>query len=129
MAIQDERVISLLHSDLVRSVQAALADQLIRDGKATPDQELGLTFYAVAHDQLEVLCEVRARGNTLFQMRGGPTQLAAVAASEALKRLSAEERQRIAGDATVRWRLVQFSGSGEAVDRFFVDVTFPLTQS
>jgi hypothetical protein len=129
VAIQDERVISLLHSELVRAVQAALANQLIRDGKAEPDQELGLTFYALAHDQLEVLCAVRAKGRTLLQMRGGPSQLAAVAASEALKRLSPAERQRIAGDAIVRWRLVQFSGGGEAVDRFFADVTFSLTQS
>lgn len=121
-----ERVISLLHSEVVRAVQEALAQQLTRDGRAAPGQELGLTFYALTADQMTVVCDVRGGGRRLFQMHGGPAQLAAVAAGVALGRLSPTERKSIAGDATVRWRSVQFTGGGEAVDRFFVDVTFPL---
>ncbi|HLO02194.1 MAG TPA: hypothetical protein VK191_03690 [Symbiobacteriaceae bacterium] len=122
-----ERVISLLHSEVIRAVQEALAQQLKQDGKAAPGQELGLTFYASTADQMTVVCEVREGGRPLFQMQGGPAQLAAVAAGVALRRLSPAERRRVAGDAAVRWRSVRLdSGGGEALDRFFVDVTFPL---
>lgn len=121
-----ERVISLLHSEVVRAVQEALAQQLTRDGKASPGQELGLTFYALTADQMTVVCDVREGGRTLFQMQGGPAQLAAVAASLALRRLSPAERQAVAGEALVRWRSVRLASDGEAIDRFFVDVTFPL---
>lgn len=121
-----ERVVSLLHSEVVRAVQEALAQQLTRDGKAAPGQELGLTFYAITADQMTVVCDVREGGRTLFQMQGGPAQLAAVAAGVALRRLSPAERRSIAGEASVRWRSVRLASDGEEIDRFFVDVTFPL---
>lgn len=124
-----ERVISLLHSEVVRAVQEALAQQLTRDGKASPGQELGLTFYALTADQMTVVCDVREGGRTLFQMQGGPAQLAAVAATIALRRLSPAERKAIAGEASVRWRSVRLASGGEAIDRFLVDVTFPMQPS
>jgi hypothetical protein len=124
--VREERVISLLHSEVVRAVQEALAQQLRRDGRAAPGQELGLTFYATTPDQMTVLCDVRAGGRSQFQLKGGPAQLVAVAAGAALQRLTASERKRVAGDATVRWRSVRLASGGEALDRLFVDVTFPL---
>lgn len=122
----EERVISLLHSEVIRAVQQALAQQLSRDGRAAPGQELGLTFYAPTAEQMSVVCEVREGGRPLFEMRGGPAQLAGVAAGVALLRLSTAEQRRIAGDASVHWRSVRLASGGEALDRFFVDVTFTL---
>lgn len=126
MANEEERVISLLHSEVVRAVQEAMAGQLIRDGKAAPGRELRLTFYALSADQMTVVCDVREAGRTSFQMHGGPAQLAAVAAGVALRRLGPAERKAVSGDASVRWRSVRFTDQGAAIDRFFVDVTFRL---
>jgi hypothetical protein len=123
-----ERVISLLHTQLVQGVQAALAAQLKRDGLARPGMELGLTFYLIPPDRVSVRCRVEEGGTPLFEMVGGPPELAAIATNLALAKLDPTERRGLLPAATVHWRSVRFSADGESVDRFFADVRFTSRQ-
>lgn len=122
--MEDERIVSLDHTDLIRAVQQAMAGQLRRDGRLRPGSELGLFFYATGPDDLHVVGRVRQGSQVLFELTGRKPHLSAVATQLALDRLSPDERQGLAPEARVSWRNVRFTGDGEPLDRFFVDVAF-----
>jgi hypothetical protein len=120
-----ERVVTLEHSELVRGVQQAMAAQLRRDGRLQPGMELGLLFYAPAPDDLYVVGRVKQGPTVLFELKGHKPQLSAIAADLALARLTPAEQRTLRPSVDVRWRVVQFTGEDEVVDRFLADVAFP----
>ena len=122
--MEDVRIVSLDHSELISAVQQAMAGQLRRDGRLLPGAELGLLFYASSPDDLHVVGRVRQGSQVLLELTGRKAQLSAVATQLALDRLPPAERRCLAPDARVEWRNVRFTGDGEPLDRFFADVTF-----
>lgn len=122
--MQAARTVTVLHSDLVAAVQAAMVDQLRRDGRLEEGMELGLTFYSAAGDDVAVLGKVRRGGEVLFELEGGRDELCALATRVALDRLTPEEIRQLQPPAEVHWRTVRFSTPKETMDRFFIDVRF-----
>lgn len=119
-----ERLVTLDHSEVVRAVQRAMAEQLQRDGRLEADMELGLVFYSTTPDDMRIVGTVRRYGQTLFELTGSRAQLSAVAAQLALSKLASAERKGLEAAADVRWRTVQFADENETFDRFIVDVAF-----
>lgn len=118
------RLIQLDHSEVVAAVQRVMFAQLYRDGRYQRDMELGLTFYAESVGAMRVEGTVRHQGQVLYALAGSSSDLCAIATDLALSKLAPEESRGYRPAASVRFRVVKFTGDEGSIDRIMVDVEF-----